>query len=160
MAAGREVRGDRDGHGQDGEGGDDFLGSYTVVETLEFANADSRRREPWPSTSRACMYGSRVTTRVLIYWQPSVPEKYSDLSQYRRLDRFSGAKGLLVIYGSGHLGWLRQDIANDATVKLQTLADFSTGRHVRRSSVCEGRGAKTGILDLEQERSALWPNSP
>ena len=34
---------------------------------------------------------------------------------------------ILVIYGSGHLGWLRQDIANDAAVRLRKLADL-TGR--------------------------------
>lgn len=34
---------------------------------------------------------------------------------------------ILVIYGSGHPGWLRQDIANDASVRLRKLADL-TGR--------------------------------
>jgi len=34
---------------------------------------------------------------------------------------------ILVIYGSGHLGWLQQDVANDATVRLRKLADL-TGR--------------------------------
>lgn len=29
-------------------------------------------------------------------------------------------KKILVIYGSGHLGWLRQDIANDASVRLRS----------------------------------------
>jgi hypothetical protein len=37
----------------------------------------------------------------------------------------SPAERILVIYGSGHLGWLRQDIANDASVKLRKLEDFS-----------------------------------
>lgn len=32
---------------------------------------------------------------------------------------------ILVIYGAGHLAWLRQDIANDATVKLRKLADLT-----------------------------------
>jgi len=32
---------------------------------------------------------------------------------------------ILVIYGAGHLGWLRQDIANDATVRLRKLADLT-----------------------------------
>jgi len=32
---------------------------------------------------------------------------------------------ILVIYGAGHLGWLQQDIANDATVKLRKLADLT-----------------------------------
>jgi hypothetical protein len=32
---------------------------------------------------------------------------------------------VLVIYGAGHLGWLRQDIGNDATVRLRKLADLT-----------------------------------
>jgi hypothetical protein len=32
---------------------------------------------------------------------------------------------ILVIYGAGHLGWLRQDIANDAAVRLRKLADLT-----------------------------------
>jgi hypothetical protein len=33
-----------------------------------------------------------------------------------------------VIYGSGHLGWLRQIVASDATVRLRTLADVTDRR--------------------------------
>jgi hypothetical protein len=32
---------------------------------------------------------------------------------------------ILVLYGAGHLGWLQQDIANDATVKLRKLSDLT-----------------------------------
>jgi len=32
---------------------------------------------------------------------------------------------LLVIYGAGHLGWLRQDVDNDASVKLKKLSDLA-----------------------------------
>jgi hypothetical protein len=32
---------------------------------------------------------------------------------------------ILVIYGAGHLGWLRQDASNDPSVKLRKLADFT-----------------------------------
>jgi hypothetical protein len=35
---------------------------------------------------------------------------------------------ILVFYGAGHLGWLRQDIANDASVKLRKLADLTGQR--------------------------------
>jgi len=35
---------------------------------------------------------------------------------------------ILVIYGAGHLGWLRQDAANDATVTLRKLGDFTGDR--------------------------------
>jgi hypothetical protein len=32
---------------------------------------------------------------------------------------------IIVIYGAGHLGWLRQAFAGDPTVRLRTLADFA-----------------------------------
>jgi hypothetical protein len=32
---------------------------------------------------------------------------------------------ILVMYGSGHLGWLRQDVADDPTVRLRKLADLT-----------------------------------
>ena len=31
---------------------------------------------------------------------------------------------VLVIFGAGHLGWLRHDVASDPTVRLRTLAEF------------------------------------
>ena len=31
---------------------------------------------------------------------------------------------ILVIYGAGHLGWLRQQFANDPGVRLRKLAEF------------------------------------
>jgi hypothetical protein len=32
-----------------------------------------------------------------------------------------------VIYGAGHLGWLQQDVANDRSLRLRKLSEF-TGR--------------------------------
>ena len=32
---------------------------------------------------------------------------------------------VVVIYGSGHLGWLRQSFAGDPTIRLRTLAEFA-----------------------------------
>jgi hypothetical protein len=37
----------------------------------------------------------------------------------------SPAEKILVIYGTGHLGWLRQDIADDTSVRLRKLGDLS-----------------------------------
>jgi len=31
---------------------------------------------------------------------------------------------ILVIYGAGHLGWLRQDVSSDASVRLRKLGDL------------------------------------
>lgn len=35
---------------------------------------------------------------------------------------------ILVLYGAGHLGWLRQNVANDATVRLRKLAALTGER--------------------------------
>jgi hypothetical protein len=32
---------------------------------------------------------------------------------------------ILVIFGAGHLGWLRQDFASDPSVRLRKLAEFA-----------------------------------
>jgi hypothetical protein len=32
---------------------------------------------------------------------------------------------VLVIYGAGHLGWLRQDVANDPAMRLRKLSEFA-----------------------------------
>jgi hypothetical protein len=36
----------------------------------------------------------------------------------------SPTEKILVIYGSGHLGWLRQNVVDDPTVRLRKLADL------------------------------------
>jgi len=37
----------------------------------------------------------------------------------------SPGERILVIYGAGHLGWLRQDVANDPSVRLRKLAELT-----------------------------------
>ena len=32
---------------------------------------------------------------------------------------------ILVIFGSGHLGWLQHDFASDPTLRLRKLAEFA-----------------------------------
>jgi hypothetical protein len=32
---------------------------------------------------------------------------------------------VLVIYGSGHLGWLQHHVANDSDLRLRKLAEFA-----------------------------------
>jgi hypothetical protein len=39
----------------------------------------------------------------------------------------SPGERILVIYGAGHLGWLRQAAGGDPTVRLRKLAEFVPG---------------------------------
>ncbi|MEP7343878.1 MAG: DUF5694 domain-containing protein, partial [Gemmatimonadaceae bacterium] len=88
----------------------DFLQSHTVLETLELMNSDAR-----------------VARDVAMYyeWVPfGEPFEYAgpdliaawfqrNIRIYRNIVALaeSPSDRILVIYGSGHLGWLRQDIA-------------------------------------------------
>ena len=54
-----------------------------------------------------------------------------------------GGSCVLVIFGAGHLGWLRHDFASDPTFRLRELAEpmrkNEYGRYLRRVAA-EGRG--------------------
>jgi hypothetical protein len=105
---------------------DGFLRSHTVLEMLEYMNSDSMVARSVADYFAYVPYGEP--------WEYAGPDLLA--SWYQRNIRIyhnivtlieSPNDRILVIYGAGHLGWLRQDIANDATVKLRKLADL-TGR--------------------------------
>ena len=105
----------------------DFLRSHTVLETLEYVNSDSMVSRDLAEYFAYVPYGEP--------WEYAGPDLLA--SWYQRNIRTyhnivalieSPNDRILVIYGYGHLGWLRQDVANDATVRLRKLADFSEPR--------------------------------
>ena len=102
----------------------DFLGSHTVLETLQFMNSDSRVARDMGLYFAAVRYGDPFDyagSDLLAAWYQR------NIRIYRNIVALidSPAEKILVIYGSGHLGWLRQDIADDPTVKLRKLADLT-----------------------------------
>ncbi|MFZ0686408.1 MAG: DUF5694 domain-containing protein [Terriglobales bacterium] len=103
---------------------DDFLQSHTVLETLEYMNSDAK------AASDVAFYYSLVQfgdpdeyagPDLLAAWFQRNIRIYNNIVQLIA----SPNEKILVIYGAGHLGWLQQDIANDATVKLRRLADLT-----------------------------------
>src|SRR5262249_28394596 len=104
----------------------DYLLSHTVLETLLYMNADER-----------------VAVDVGLYWRLAhlgEPEDWAgaDLvaDWFRRNVRIysnvvrlveSPHDRVLVIFGAGHLGWLRHDVASDPTLRLRKLAEFVKG---------------------------------
>jgi hypothetical protein len=104
----------------------DFLASHTVLETLQFMNADSRVARDMGFYFAVVRFGEPFeyagSDLVAAWYQRNI-------RIYRNIVALidSPNEKILVIYGSGHLGWLRQDIANDASVRLRKLADL-TGR--------------------------------
>lgn len=106
------------------KGENDFLLAHTVLQMFQYINSDSMVASDIGSYFAFAPYGD--------------PDDYagSDLiaSWYQRNIRIyhnivalvgSPNERILVIFGAGHLGWLRQDAGSDTAVKLRKLADFT-----------------------------------
>jgi hypothetical protein len=102
----------------------DFLGSHTVLETLQFMNADARVARDMGVYFGIVRYGDPFeyagSDLVAAWYQRNI-------RIYRNIVALidSPNEKILVVYGSGHLGWLRQDIADDPMVGLRKLADLT-----------------------------------
>jgi len=106
---------------------DDFLRSHTVLEMLEYLNSDSRAAKDVALYYATVPYGDPLDYAgpdLLAAWYQRNIRIYNNIVKLIE----SPNDRILVVYGSGHLGWLRQDIANDATVKLRKLADLTGQR--------------------------------
>jgi Family of unknown function (DUF5694) len=105
----------------------DFLRSHTVLEMLEYMNSDSRAAKDIALYYATVPYGDPLDYAgpdLLAAWYQRNIRIYNNIVKLIE----SPNDRILVIYGAGHLGWLRQDIANDATVKLRKLADLTGQR--------------------------------
>jgi hypothetical protein len=103
---------------------DEFLRSHTVLETLEYTNSDSRVAKDVGFYYALVPFGEPgdyAGSDLLAAWYQRNIRIYHNIVKLAE----SPNDRILVIYGSGHLGWLRQDIANDATVKLRKLSDLT-----------------------------------
>jgi hypothetical protein len=102
----------------------DFLGSHTVLETLEFMNSDSMVARDVSLYFAVARFGEPFEYAgpdLLAAWYQRNIRIYHNIVAL--ID--SPAEKILVIYGTGHLGWLRQDIADDTSVRLRKLGDLS-----------------------------------
>ncbi len=103
---------------------DDFLRSHTVLQTLQYMNADARVARDVGLYYATVPYGDPndyAAPDLLTAWYQRNIRIYHNITKLIE----SPNDRILVIYGAGHLGWLRQDVSNDATVKLRKLADFA-----------------------------------
>jgi hypothetical protein len=102
----------------------DFLASHSVLQTLQFMNDDSRPARDMALYFAVVRYGDPwdyAGSDLLAAWYQRNIRIYRNILAL--ID--SPTERILVIYGSGHLGWLRQDIANDASVRLRKLGDLT-----------------------------------
>ena len=107
---------------------DEYLSSHTILEHLLFLNSDFASAkgvgeyytsyvpfgEPWEYAG-ADLIASWFQRNLRIY------------TNIRALAQSPNDR-ILVIYGYGHLGWLRQIVASDPTVQLRTLSEFAPKR--------------------------------
>jgi hypothetical protein len=101
----------------------DFLRAHTVLETLQVMNADSTVARDVAAYLAWVPFGERYEYAgpdLLAAWYQRNIRIYHNI----RALMATPEDRVLVVYGAGHLGWLRQDAANDATVRLRRLADL------------------------------------
>ncbi len=106
---------------------DEFLRAHTVLEMLEYMNSDPRVAKDVALYYAIAPYGDPsdyAGPDLLAAWYQRNIRIYSNIAKLVE----SPSDRILVIYGAGHLGWLRQDVASDATVKLSKLADLTGQR--------------------------------
>lgn len=103
---------------------DDFLKSHTVLEMFEYMNSDSMAANGVASYFNLVPYGEPgdyAGPDLLAAWYQRNMRIYHNIVGVIE----SPNDRILVLYGAGHLGWLQQDIANDANVRLRKLAEFT-----------------------------------
>jgi uncharacterized protein DUF5694 len=102
----------------------DFLQSHTVLEMFEYMNSDSMAAHGIATYYAFVPYGDPYDYAgpdLLAAWYQRNIRIYHNIVKLIE----SPSDRILVIYGAGHLGWLQQDAANDATVKLRKLSEFT-----------------------------------
>jgi hypothetical protein len=104
-----------------------YLRSHTVLEMFEHLNSDSEAAKGIAFYYALVPFGDRFDYAgpdLLAAWYQRNIRIYHNILKLIE----TPTEKILVLYGSGHLGWLRQDIANDPTVELRKLSDLTGSR--------------------------------
>lgn len=101
-----------------------YLNTHTILETLGHINADAFITEnvsPYFEVARFGDPQDYAGPDLLGNWYLRNIRIYHNIVNL--ID--SPNDRILVIYGYGHLGWLRQEAQQDTTVRLRTLSEFT-----------------------------------
>ena len=100
-----------------------FLESHTILETLGYLNSDSLAARNF-----AAYFGYVPLGQPWEYAGPDLLAAWyqRNIRIYHNITALitSPNDRILVIYGAGHLAWLRQDVANDPRVRLRKLSEL------------------------------------
>ncbi|HWS99413.1 MAG TPA: DUF5694 domain-containing protein [Pyrinomonadaceae bacterium] len=103
---------------------DEYLASHTVLETLLYLNADDKVTLSQGLYYRMAHLGEPYDwagADLMADWFRRNMRIYSNV--VRLAD--SPSERVLVIFGSGHLPWLRYNFDSDPTLRLRKLAEFA-----------------------------------
>jgi Family of unknown function (DUF5694) len=101
-----------------------YLASHTILETLLHMNADNEVAEDVGFYYRLAHFGESGDSAgadLIADWFRRNMRIYGNIT--RLVD--SPNERVLVIFGSGHLGWLQHDFASDPSFRLRRLAEFA-----------------------------------
>ncbi len=102
----------------------EYLASHTVLETLLYMNADAKVAEDVGFYYREAHLGEPgdwAGPDLVSDWFRRNMRIYSNVVKLVE----SPGERVLVIYGAGHLGWLRNNFASDPTFRLRKLSEFA-----------------------------------
>jgi len=103
---------------------DEYLKSHTVLETLLSMNADDAVARDVGFYYREARYGEPgdyAGPDLLAEWYRRNVRIFNNVTKLVS----SPDDRILVIFGAGHLGWLRQDFASDPALRLRKLEEFA-----------------------------------
>jgi hypothetical protein len=102
----------------------EYLKSHTVLQTLLYMNADAKVAEDVGFYYREAHYGEPgdyAGPDLLTEWYRRNIHIFNNVTKLMT----ASDDRILVIFGAGHLGWLRQDFASDPTLRLRKLDEFA-----------------------------------
>jgi len=101
---------------------DRYLKAHTVLETLSYMNSDQKVAEDIGFYYLQAHYGEPgdyAGPDLLAEWYRRNIRIFNNIAKLATPE-----DRILVIYGAGHLGWLRQDVASDPSMSLHKLEEF------------------------------------
>ena len=101
-----------------------YLASHTILETLLYMNADEKVAQDVGFYYRQAEFGEPgdwAGADLLADWFRRNIRIYANVMRIIE----APTDRVLVIYGAGHLGWLRDDFAGNPGVRLRKLGEFA-----------------------------------